>query len=62
MPDPVCWSARSFLGTVTLSGGMWTEDFPIEALAGRVKFYEGMVERYGRQSYRDILVALKSVA
>ena len=59
----VQFTARKFLGTVTLSGEAWDVEFPEARLAGWIAFYERMEKRYGHksQSYASALAALKSL-
>jgi len=57
------FTARKFLGTVTLAGEAWDIEFPEDRLAGWIAFYERMEKRYGHKSpsYASALAALKSL-
>lgn len=52
------------MGVVSLAGPTWDEEFPVDLLAGRIAFYEGMVSRYSKKTsaYEKIVSALKSVS
>lgn len=58
------FTASKFMGVVSLAGPTWDEEFPVDLLAGRIAFYEGMVSRYSKKTsaYEKIVSALKSVS
>lgn len=59
----VQFTARKFMGMVTLKGGEWSEEFPVEQLTKRIAFYERMAAKYGHKtpSYASALAALKGL-
>lgn len=57
------FTATKFMGTVSLSGPTWGEEFPIDELPGQIEFYDGMVARYHKKTdtYSQIVAALRSL-
>jgi len=57
------FTARQFMGNVTLRGDKWDIEFPVADLDGWIEFYEGMRAKYGHrtQSYETSVWALKAV-
>ncbi len=59
----VQFTARKFLGTITLQGRQWCVEFPEDELPDWIRFYERMTKRYGHKtpSYASALAALKGL-
>lgn len=48
-------------GDVRLFGDYWEATFPEADRARRIRFYEGMAERYDRDCYRESVKELKAL-